>query len=100
MNKKEENIRKLRKVGEIWTTYRWITEHIQQNNEKWEEDLKKFKENEYKQLELWDKLTRKEKIESIMNNNKITENKEVSEINNKNQQDTTLKDTTITVYTG
>ena len=28
-NNKEENIRKLRKVGEIWTTYRWITEYIQ-----------------------------------------------------------------------
>ena len=33
---KEENIDKLRKVGEIWTTYRWITEYIQENNEKWE----------------------------------------------------------------
>ena len=65
---KEENIENLRKVGEIWTTYRWITEYIQENNEKWEEDLTKFKETEYKQLEIWDKLTRKEKIKGIMNN--------------------------------
>ena len=42
---KEENIEKLRKVGEIWTTYRWITEYIQENNEKWEEDLTKLKKN-------------------------------------------------------
>ena len=86
-NKKEENVKKLRKVGEIWTTYRWITEHIQENNEKWEEDLKKFQENEFKQLELWDKLTRKEKIESIMNNKETRENNELPEINNKNLQE-------------
>ena len=39
-----------------------------ENNKKWEEDLTKFKETEYKELEMWDKLTRKEKIKGIMNN--------------------------------
>ena len=67
-NKNNKQKTKTTKLGEIWTIYRWITEFLTENNQKWEKGLEQYKQNEKKQLEHWDKLTRKEKIEKIQQN--------------------------------
>ena len=67
-NKNNKQTTKTTKLGEIWTVYRWITEFLTKHNQKWEKDLEQYKQNEKKQLEHWDKLTRKEKIEKIQQN--------------------------------
>ena len=69
-NNKLEIEQKEKNLGEIWTTNRWITDYIQVNNEKWDIELKKLQENEFKQLELRDKLTRKQILQTITNNKK------------------------------
>ena len=87
-NKNNKQTTKTTKLGEIWTVYRWITEFLAENNQKWEKDLEQYMQNEKKQLESWDKLTRKEKIEKIQqkpdpsvgNSTEITpENKETEQ---------------------
>ena len=70
MTKKQENYDKKKKLGEIWTTYRWITEYLEENNNKWRQDLEEYFKNTTKQLETWDKLTRQAKIQIIQENNK------------------------------
>ena len=67
--KKQENYDK-KKLGEIWTTYRWITEYLEENNNKWRQDFEEYFKNTTKQLETWDKLTRQAKIQIIQENNK------------------------------
>ena len=69
-NKNNKQTTKTTKLGEIWTVYRWITEFLAEYNQKWEKDLEQYTQNEKKQLESWDKLTRKEKIEKIQQNPK------------------------------
>ena len=87
--KKQENYDKKKKLGEIWTTYRWITEYLEENNSKWRQELEEYFKNKTKQQETWDKLTRQEKIQTIQENNKQEEGKTKTSIWSDKQEETT-----------
>ena len=89
MTKKQENYDKKKKLGEIWTTYRWITEYLEENNNKWRQELEEYFKNKTKQIETWDKLTRQEKIQTIQENNKQEEGKTKTSIWSDKQEETT-----------
>ena len=59
------NENKRKKLGEIRTTYRWITEYITENNAAWEQDLERYRKLEQENLNKQNNLTRKEKVEQI-----------------------------------
>ena len=50
---KEQNENKKKKLGEIWTTYRWINsdDKLDENNKRWEQDLKKYHKLEQDRIE-------------------------------------------------
>ena len=62
---KEQNENKKKKLGEIWATYRWITEYLDENNKRWEQDLENYHKLEQERIEKWNNKTRRDKVETI-----------------------------------
>ena len=87
-NMKIDNEKKKKVLDEIWTVYRWTSEYLTQNNDQWEKDLEQYHKMEKIDLERWNKLTRKEKVEQIQQEQKDDQNiprHRVIEIMEKNQ---------------
>ena len=64
---KEQNENKKKKLGEIWTTYRWINsdDKLDENNKRWEQDLEKYHKLEQDRIEKSNNKTRRDKVETI-----------------------------------
>ena len=69
LNSIKEKEQKKKELARIWATYRWVTDTMEQNANKWEQEVEKYKQSEEKSLEEWNKLTRKQKIEKIKQEN-------------------------------
>ena len=52
-------------LTEKWALYRWITEYIDENNERWDRERTDRKETEEKRIAEWEKKNRFEKIREL-----------------------------------
>ena len=52
-------------LTEKWVLYRWITEYIDENNERWDRERTDRKETEEKRIAEWEKKNRFEKIREL-----------------------------------
>ena len=75
-------------LAEIWATYRWVTDYLTSTTEEWEQEKIKREQEEENRLLSWTRMTRAEKIETIIaeNNRSI-----VNENNNKPDEKTENK---------
>ena len=62
---KEKRLEKQKLLTEKWALYRWITEYIDENNERWDRERTDRKETEEKRIAEWEKKNRFEKIREL-----------------------------------
>ena len=83
---KEKRLEKQRLLTERWALYRWVTEYIDENTERWEKEKIIRKESEEKRIAEWDKRNRFEKIRELKR--KLGEKKITKPPENKEHQNT------------
>ena len=66
----ENKIKKQKLIAEVWTTYRWITEYLEQTTSDWDKKKKQRVLEETTRLNNWDNKTRNEKIKSWIEDEK------------------------------
>ena len=70
---KEERVRKQKKMKQHWEMLRWVTDFMEMNQMKWEEErIKKMEENG-EEIRRWERMKRIEKIEKLKNPQKYKE---------------------------
>ena len=62
---RKEKIAKAENLQRRWAMYRWLTEYIDENSEKWEEQWMIREQEKHEEMERWEKLTRMEKIAKL-----------------------------------
>ena len=72
---REERKERKRKLEERWSLLRWVTEYIEENQERWEKDAAERKEEEKLRLRIWEKNSRLEKIRIIKERMRNSEKK-------------------------
>ena len=55
-SKRKEKIEKAKKLSQRWAMYRWVTEYIDENYEKWEQEQEERDREAQEDLELWEQL--------------------------------------------
>ena len=73
-HERSERKAKKRMLEERWSMVRWITEYIDTNTQRWEEERKSRVETEKESAERWKKMERLEKIRIIREKNAIMQN--------------------------
>ena len=90
---RKEKIEKAKKLSHRWAMYRWVTEYIDENYEKWEQEQEKREKEAQEDLELWEHLTRYEKIEKLQKEQEQITN-EKKTINDRNEKQDSEKNWT------
>ena len=57
-------------LAEIWATFRWITDYLSRTEEEWEQEKLRREQEENNRLQNWTRMTRAEKIDTIITKNK------------------------------
>ena len=92
MKEKEraEKRKKAEMLGKHWGMFRWVTQFLNENQEKWEQERKEREEKIMEEIKEWEKAKRFEKIERIKRlwrNKKEIGEKQKLEKDKENQHD-------------